>query len=155
MFTWLSLTNKVNPRILCLHEIQVTVICSRTSLVGVMSESCIKRVICKTWTGLSAGALANSADPDQMPQNEASDQDHGLHCLHNYSNLRVEWNSLKSPFRSIFPNLHSETVDQLVLSVLWLFQKFWISQQHLITEHLVLWVICYRSLLTYDPSPIP
>ena len=35
----------------------------------------MKRVICKTWSG----TLANSADPDQMPQNEASDQ--SLHCL--------------------------------------------------------------------------
>ena len=26
------------------------------------------------------GTLANSGDPDQMPQNAASDQ--GLHCLH-------------------------------------------------------------------------
>ena len=39
----------------------------------------MKRVICKTWTGLSAGTLANSAEPDQMPQNGAFDQ--GLHCL--------------------------------------------------------------------------
>ena len=33
---------------------------------------------CKTWTG-AFGILANSADPDQMPQNLASDQ--VLHCL--------------------------------------------------------------------------
>ena len=33
-------------------------------LVAVMQECCIKRVICKTWTKLSAGTLANSADPD-------------------------------------------------------------------------------------------
>ena len=33
----------------------------------------IEKVICKTWTG----TLANSADPDQTPQNVASDQ-----CLH-------------------------------------------------------------------------
>ena len=38
------------------------------------SEYSVKRVLCKTWTG----TLANSADPDQMPQNAASDQD--LHC---------------------------------------------------------------------------
>ena len=48
---------------------------SHTSLVAVISECRVKRVICKTWTG----TLANSADPDQMPQNVASDQ--GLHCL--------------------------------------------------------------------------
>ena len=35
-------------------------------------------VICKTWTE-TFGTLANSADPDQMLQNVASDQD--LHCL--------------------------------------------------------------------------
>ena len=33
----------------------------------------------KTWTGLSAGTLANSADPDQMLQKTASDQ--GLLCF--------------------------------------------------------------------------
>ena len=48
---------------------------SHIILVVVMSERCVKRVICKTWTG----TFANSADPDQMPQNVASDQ--GLHCL--------------------------------------------------------------------------
>ena len=53
-----------------LDEIQVTVIYSRAILVAVMSECCVKRVICKTWTG----TLANSADPDQTPQNAASDQ---------------------------------------------------------------------------------
>ena len=35
----------------------------------------VKKVIFKTWTG----KLANSADPDQTPQNAASDQ--GLHRL--------------------------------------------------------------------------
>ena len=54
-------------------------ICSRAILVAVISECCAKTVIRKTWTGFSAGTLANSADPDQMPQNMASDQ--GLHCL--------------------------------------------------------------------------
>ena len=28
----------------------------------------------KPWTGLSAATLANSADPDQTPQNAASDE---------------------------------------------------------------------------------
>ena len=32
-----------------------------------------------TWTGLSAGTLAGSADIDQAPKNAASNQ--GLHCL--------------------------------------------------------------------------
>ena len=40
-----------------------------------ISECSEKRVMCKTRTG----TLANSADPDQTPQNAASDQ--GLHCL--------------------------------------------------------------------------
>ena len=44
-----------------------------------MSGCCVKKVICKTWTGLSVGKLANSADLDQTLQNVASDQ--GLHCL--------------------------------------------------------------------------
>ena len=50
------------------------VIYSRAILVAVTSECGVKRAICKTWTG----TLANSADPDQTPQNAASDQ--GLHC---------------------------------------------------------------------------
>ena len=48
-------------------------------LVTVTSECCVKRVMCETWTGLCAWTLANSADPDQMPHNVASDQ--GLHYL--------------------------------------------------------------------------
>ena len=43
------------------------------------SECVVKRVIYKTWTGLSAWTLADSTDPDQTPQNAASD--HGLHFL--------------------------------------------------------------------------
>ena len=39
------------------------------------AECSVKRVICKAWTG----TLANSADPDWMLQNAASDQD--MHCL--------------------------------------------------------------------------
>ena len=46
----------------------------RAILVAVTSEFSVKRVIFKTWTG----TLANSADPNQMPQNAASDQ--SLHC---------------------------------------------------------------------------
>ena len=51
------------------------VIYSCAILITVMSECPVKKVICKTWTG----TLANSEDPDQMPQNAASDQ--GPHCL--------------------------------------------------------------------------
>ena len=48
------------------------------------------------WTGTSE-TLANSADPDQTPQNAASDQD--LHVCANYRKLRVKWNSPRSrPF---------------------------------------------------------
>ena len=58
----------------CLYEIQVTVIYSRASLVAMTSDSSVKRV-CKTWTR----TLANSEDPDQTPQNAASDQ--AVHSL--------------------------------------------------------------------------
>ena len=44
-------------------------------LVAVTSECSVKSVIYKTYTG----TLANSADSDQMPPNEVSDQ--GLHYL--------------------------------------------------------------------------
>ena len=46
------------------------VIYSCTILVAVTSDCCVKRVICKTLSG----TLANSEDPEQMPQNVASDQ---------------------------------------------------------------------------------
>ena len=59
--------------------IQVTVIYSRSSLVAVTSECCVKRVICKTWTDFSTGTLENKTDQDQTPRITASDQ--GLHCL--------------------------------------------------------------------------
>ena len=52
-----------------LYNIQVTIIYSLTILATVMLQCCEKRVICKTWTG----ALANSADMDQMPQNMTYD----------------------------------------------------------------------------------
>ena len=54
---------------------QVTVVYSRTILFALTLECIVKWVICKTWTG----TLENTADPDQTPQNEASDQ--GLHFL--------------------------------------------------------------------------
>ena len=59
----------------CKYKFQATVIYSHPILVTAMSVWCVKRVIGKTWTG----TLANSADPDQMPQNMACDQ--GLNCL--------------------------------------------------------------------------
>ena len=51
-----------------------------------MSECCVKRVICKTCTGLSTGTLANNADPDGM-QYAASDQ--GLHCFLKLQEVKV------------------------------------------------------------------
>ena len=48
---------------------------NRTTTIAVTSECRGKKVICNTWTG----TLTNSADPDQTPQNAASDQ--GLCCL--------------------------------------------------------------------------
>ena len=80
------------------------------------SECRVKRVVCKTWTG----TLTNSAEPDQTPQNAASDQ--RLHCLViKYRKFSVNWNSLKSAFRIILSSLHSETVELSVLSVLWFY----------------------------------
>ena len=52
-----------------LYKIQVMFIYSHAILVAVMSECSVERVLCKTWTG----TLAYSADPDQMPQDAASD----------------------------------------------------------------------------------
>ena len=57
------------------QKIRETVIYSRAILVAVASKYHLKRVIRKTWTGI----VANSDDPDQTPQNAASDL--GLHCL--------------------------------------------------------------------------
>ena len=57
-----------------LYEIRETVIDSRAILVTVTSERSVKRVVYK----ISTRALEDSADPDQMPQNAASDQD--MHC---------------------------------------------------------------------------
>ena len=59
-----------------LDQIQVTVIYNRTIFVSVTLECRVKTVISKTWTEASI----NSADPDHILQNVASDQ--GLHCLH-------------------------------------------------------------------------
>ena len=61
--TWLSLFSETKPRVIA------------AMLVDVTSECCVQRVFCKTWTGLSAGTLANSAGSDQMLQNAASDQE--------------------------------------------------------------------------------
>ena len=57
-----------------LYEIQVSFIYGRAIFVVVTSKCHVKCVICTIWTGLSAGTLANSAGPEQTP-----DQD--LYCL--------------------------------------------------------------------------
>ena len=66
---------------------------SRTILVAVKSECCVKRITCKTWTE----TLAKSADQDQTPQNAASDQ--GLQCLLKLQEIRDEIKrSFSGPF---------------------------------------------------------
>ena len=48
-------------------------------VLSLWRQSAVDRgLFCKTWTG-TFGTLANNADPDQMPQNVASDL--GLDCL--------------------------------------------------------------------------
>ena len=61
--------------------------------------------------------MANSADPDQTPQNATSDL--GLHCLLNYKKLKIKWNTYV-PVQDHFPGLLSEAIHPPVLSVLWL-----------------------------------
>ena len=45
------------------------------------------RVLCKIWTLLSAGSLANRADPNQTPHKNASDQ--GLYSLLKLQEVKV------------------------------------------------------------------
>ena len=65
------------------------------------SECGIKRVIWKTWTGLSAGTLANSQTLIRRHRTRLRIKICTV-CL-SYRTLVVEPNSLKSPFRTIFP----------------------------------------------------
>ena len=60
-----------------LYIIQIKLIYNPAILVTVTSGGSVKRVTCiyKIWTW----TFVNSADTDQMVQNEASDE--GLHCL--------------------------------------------------------------------------
>ena len=46
----------------------------------------VKRVICKIWTELSTGTMANSTDPDKNPQSPVSDK--GLHSLHKLQEVK-------------------------------------------------------------------
>ena len=59
-----------------------------------VSECCLSGDECKTWTELSAGTLANGADPDQTPQDAMSPMRVCTVCF-NYSKLRVKW--IRSP----------------------------------------------------------
>ena len=115
--------------------IQMTVIDSYAILVAVMSECWVKRVICKTWTGLSAGTMANSADPDQMPQNAASDQ--GLHALLKFK--EVKWNSPKSSFRTIFL-AYTQTSDPPVLSMLWYYLSVCLNIARWVANSVDIWI---------------
>ena len=61
--SWLSLTNAIKAR-----------------LNGYYSCRCdVKVLLTEGHLGSAFGTLANSADPDQTPENAASDK--GLHCL--------------------------------------------------------------------------
>ena len=79
---WRTLHNK-SPYFLvnCLKVLIRVIIIDQWRRTVVTSECCIKKIICKIYTGLSAGTLANRADPDQTPQNAASDPN--LRCLLN------------------------------------------------------------------------
>ena len=78
-----------------MYKIQVTALYSRAILVAVTSECSEKRVIGKTWTG----TIAYSADPDQTPQNAASDQ--GLDCLLKLKEVKGQMKQSKVPVQDI------------------------------------------------------
>ena len=102
-----------------------------------MTSGCsIKRNICKTWTG-TFWTLANSADPDQMPQNTASDQ--GLHYLLKLQAIKGWMKQFYVPIQAHFPSLHSETIDPPVLSV-WFFN--W--------NLLIISLFLHRNMLWYS-----
>ena len=96
-----------------LYEIQVTVIYSRAILVTLTSESNLKRVICKTWTGLTHTLQT------QIRRRIMWRLIRVCTVFLNYGTLRFKWNNLKSPFRTIFLALLRDT-DPSVLSVLWI-----------------------------------
>ena len=70
----------------------------------------MKSIICDTWN------LAVIADPDQIPQNEASDQ--ALYRLRKLQGVTSYMKQSQVPVQDHFLCLHSETIDKLVLSVL-------------------------------------
>ena len=73
---------------------------------------------CKTWTG-TLGTLANSADPDQMLQNVASDQ--GLHCLLKLQEFKDQMKQSYVSFHDHFPSLHSDNRPTSAVSALIIF----------------------------------
>ena len=79
-----------------LYEIQVTVIYSRAILVTLTSECSLKRVICKTWTGLTHTLQT------QIRRRIMWRLIRVCTVFLNYGMLRFKWNNLKSPFRTIF-----------------------------------------------------
>ena len=91
-----------------LYKMWVTGIYSHSIRVPVTSECHVQRVIFKTWTG----TLANSADPDQMPQNAASD--HGLHCLLTLQEVNPRSGPFSQP--TLRDNRPTSAVSALILS---------------------------------------
>ena len=69
----------------------------------------------KTWT-VKFGTLANSAHPDQTPQNAASDL--GLHCLLKLQEVNGKMKQSYVPVPDHLLSLHSEAIELSVLSVL-------------------------------------
>ena len=99
-------------------QVKVTVIYSRAILVAVRQECNVKRVICKTWTG----TLANITTQIRRRRTRRLIWVFTV-CL-SYRKLIFKWNSLMSPFRTIFP-AYTQTINPPVLSVLWyLFKGF-------------------------------
>ena len=84
LYTWLLLTNEIK-----LHVCMQSRLFIATQFLS-LSERCVKRVICKTWTG----TLANNAECGGLIRVCTV-------CLNNRK-LRVKWTVL-SPFRTIFP----------------------------------------------------
>ena len=110
-----------------LDEIQVTVIYSRFIFVAVPSMLLIRGLLYNLdW---DIWNTEKSADPDQAPQNAASDQ--GMHfSIKNYRKFRVKWNSFFQLHEDV-SNWHSKTIDPPMPSVLWCFHGiFLLSRWH-------------------------
>ena len=93
-----------------LYAINVTVIYRRAILVAVTSDCRVKRVIGKHWQTVQT----------QIRRHRTRRLTRVCTACLNYRKLRVKWNSLKSPFSTILPILHSETIGSPLLSVFWL-----------------------------------